>query len=167
MKAKKAYLPVGKQNSAWCGRYDAAAHNVSMNVPLAHAMLCNSQRHYVSYCEILYSELHNPKTTFISQPIASVFSAECYSTWIILSSAPRTYISCTYISCFRRNTNTMLKCNPSPLAKVVLSNSVAIKQLLCYSWEAAILQQWETWLPYSQQDHGLAPKHRGVLLRQV
>ena len=35
-------------------------------------MLCNSHRHYTSYCEIHYFELHNPQTVFISQPIASV-----------------------------------------------------------------------------------------------
>lgn len=45
----------------------------------------------------------------------------------------------------------MLYCNPSPLAKAVLSNSVVIKQLLCSSWEAAIPQQWETWLLCRQQ----------------
>lgn len=71
MKAKKAYFQVGRQNSARCGRFDAA-HKVSMNIPLVHVMLCNSQRHYMSYYEIHYFELHNPKTTFISQPIASV-----------------------------------------------------------------------------------------------
>lgn len=42
-----------------------------MNKTLAHVMLCNSQRHYVSYYAIHYFELHNPKTTFISQHIAS------------------------------------------------------------------------------------------------
>lgn len=62
---------MGRQNSAGCGRYDAA-HNVPMNISLVHVMLCNSQRHYMSYYEMHYFELHNPKATFISQPIARV-----------------------------------------------------------------------------------------------
>lgn len=141
---------MGRWNSAWCGRY-GAAQNASMNIPLVHAMLCNSQRRYTSCYETHYFELHIPKTAFISQPIASVLQCRKLVLWVILSSVPRRYIGCTYISCLGRNTNTTPKCNPSPLAKVVLLNTVVIKQLLCSSWEAAILQQWETRLPHSQQ----------------